>query len=115
MDLAAGSAIAAATTIDAALRDADYSQPAMDVYLEHLDAAFVGFDMDTYAKAPAFLKNPRMYKDYGLLLSDVLYGVYNLDTTPRKHLLATGRDALKSSPVTTRRLAEDAVTAIRAL
>ena len=31
-----------------------------------------------------------MYKQYGELLADVLYGAFNLDTQPRQHLLTGG-------------------------
>jgi ZIP family zinc transporter len=31
----------------------------------------------------------RMYKAYGLVAADVLHGVFDLDTTPRRHLLPT--------------------------
>jgi electron transfer flavoprotein-quinone oxidoreductase len=56
-----------------------------------------------------------MYGDYGRLLSDVLYGVYNLDTRPRKHLLATVMSARKKSSLGIVRLAKDALAAVRAM
>jgi electron transfer flavoprotein-quinone oxidoreductase len=115
MDLAAGSAIAAAKAIDAALRKGDVSQASLNAYPAELARTFVGHDLDTYAKAPAFLENPRMYGDYGRLLSDVLYGVYNLDTRPRKHLLATVMSARKKSSLGIVRLAKDALAAVRAM
>nr|NLD41116.1 FAD-dependent oxidoreductase [Actinomycetales bacterium] len=115
MDLAAGSAIAAATAINRALEAGDFSQAAMDVYRTELDAGFVGADMKTYAKAPAFLENEEMYKDVGRLLADVFHGLYNLDTTPRRHLLAVARDALKRSKLTMTRLARIGWQAVRAL
>lgn len=115
MDLAAGSAIAAATAINRALEQGDFSQAAMDVYRTELDTSFVGADMKTYAKAPAFLENEAMYKDVGLLLADVFHGVYDHDLTPRRHLLAVARAALKKSTLTMRSLAKIGWQAIRAL
>ena len=56
-----------------------------------------------------------MYTAYGQLAADLLYGIYDLDTSPRRHLLATGLRALRRSPVKTRQLAHDAVSAMRAL
>lgn len=115
MDLAAGSGIAAAKAIDTALQQGDFSQASLDAYTAELDATFVGQDMRTYAKAPDFFLNPRMYGDYGRLLSNVLYGVYNLDMKPRRHLLPTVMAALKESPVKAMQLARDAYAAVRAL
>lgn len=115
MDLAAGSALAAAATVEEALETRDVSQTAMDRYRTHLAAGFVQADMTTYAKAPAFLDNPRLYRDYGLLLADVLHGVYDLDLTPRRHLLPTARAALKKTDLTLTRLARDGWAAVRAL
>ena len=115
MDLAAGSALAAATAIHAALEAGDFSQASMDRYLTELRASFVGADMELYRRAPKFLETPRMYRDYGLVLADVLHGVFDLDTTPRRHLLAVARAALKRSGIAVTTLARDGWAAIRAL
>ncbi|MDR1322438.1 MAG: FAD-dependent oxidoreductase [Gracilibacteraceae bacterium] len=115
MDLAAGSALAAAGVVDAALKRGDYSQEALDAYPRELDKIFVGKDMRTFRRAPLFLENPRMYGDYGRLLSDIMYGVYNLDTTPRRHLAAGAGDALKNSPLALLPTIRDALAGVRAL
>ena len=112
MDLAAGSGIAAAKTIHAALGAGDIS---LAGYPAELERCFAGLDMKTFARAPGFLENPRLYKAYGQLAADVLYGVYDLDTSPRRHLLPTGLRALRRSPVKMRQLAGDAVSAMRSL
>lgn len=114
-DLAAGSGIAAAKAIDAALQKGDFSKSSLDKYCEVLDNSFVGKDMRTYAKAPQFLDNQRMYGAYGELLSDVMYGVYNLDTTPRKHMLNVAIDAFKNSPIKLLDVIKDAMAGGRAL
>lgn len=115
MDLAAASAIAAAKAILSALEKNDFSQAAMNEYPKQLDATFAGADLKTYAKAPDFLDNPRMYKDYGLLLADVFYGIYNLDTTPRKHVAAVAWQAFKQSGLKLTAAAGDAWKALGAL
>lgn len=115
MDLAAGSALAAVKAANAALDAGDFSQAAMDRYVTEFNATFVGADMKTYAKAPAFLKTERLYSDYGLLLGDILHGVFNLDTTPRKHLIPTAMAAFKKSGLKITALARDVYTALRAL
>lgn len=115
MDLAAGSGLAAARTIDTALLKGDFSKTSLDAYSVELDKVFVGKDMRTYAKAPHFLENPRMYGAYGQLLSDVMYSVYNLDTTPRQHLLAGAMGAFKKSPLKLLRVVKDMYAGVRAL
>jgi electron transfer flavoprotein-quinone oxidoreductase len=115
MDLAAGSGIAAAKAIDAALAASDYSEKALNSYRAELDGIFVGADLKTYAKAPTFLENPRMYAEYGQLLADVMYGIYDHDLTPRKHLVATAITAVKASKLKLGQLLLDGWAAARAL
>lgn len=115
MDLAAGSAIAAATAIGRALDANDFSQSAMDGYRAELDASFVGADMKTYARAPSFLENPLMYTEVGDLMSDILRGVFGMDLTPRRHLAATVLGALKRSPMSIRQVLGLGVSGVRAL
>jgi electron transfer flavoprotein-quinone oxidoreductase len=114
MDLAAGSAIAAAKVIDAAIDADDVSRAALEAYPVELDRSFVGRDLRTYAKAPAFLENPRLYRDYGPLLADLMHGVFNLDTRPRRHLVRTALTAQRRSPLGLARLARDAFAGVRA-
>jgi len=115
MDLAAGTALAAATAAEAALAAGDFSQAAMDPYPAAVAANWVGKDMKTFTKAPAFLENPLMYREVGLLMADVFHGVFNLDLTPRKHLAATALDAVRQSGIKLTRLARLGASALRAL
>lgn len=116
MDLAAGSARSAAKAIDAALQAKDYSKEVLDKYVVDYKSSFVGKDMATYNRAPAFLENtPEMYGEVGEFVAEILYGVYNLDLTPRKHLLPTIKDAFKKSSLKMRRLAKIGYQAVRAL
>ncbi|GEL46418.1 FAD-dependent oxidoreductase [Cellulomonas hominis] len=115
MDLAIGSAIAAAEGVEAALAAGDVSAAGLAGYRERLLAGTVGQDLRTYAKAPAFLERPRMYGDYGRLLEEIMLDVFRLDGTPRRHLARVARDALRRSPVRLRDLASDALAGVRAL
>lgn len=115
MDLAAGSALAASTAVHAALESGNFSQVAMDRYLSELKSSFVGQDMQTYAKAPAFLERPRMYKDYGRLAAEVFYGVFNHDLRPRRHIMKVAMDAFKASGLRLRDLISDGLAGIKAL
>jgi electron transfer flavoprotein-quinone oxidoreductase len=115
MDLAAGSAVAAAEAIGEALDRKDTSKAALAGYREKLFASYVGQDMKTYAKAPSFLEVERMYKQYGELLANVLYGAFNLDTQPRQHMVKVARKSLARSPLKMRQLIRDGITGARAL
>ncbi len=115
MDLAAGSALAAAKTALEALEAGDYSQAAMDRYQQHLDASFVGADMRTYEPTPKFLECERMYGTYGKLAADVFYGVFNHDLTPRKRLVKVALGAWKASGVKLGTLIRDGLAAVRSL
>ena len=115
MDLAAGSALAAAEAIEKAFQTMDFGQQSMDQYRALLDSSFVGKDMATYAKAPAFLERPRMYKDYGKLAAEVFYGIFNHDLTPRRHIRKVGLDALKASGLKLTQIMGDVLAGIRAL
>jgi electron transfer flavoprotein-quinone oxidoreductase len=115
MDLAVGSAVAAAEAIGDALDQKNTSKAALTAYRDKLFASYVGKDMKTYAKAPGFLEVQRMYKDYGELFANVLYNEFNLDMQPRKHLLKVARESLAHSPVSIRQLVKDGIAGVRAL
>ena len=115
MDLAVGSAGAAAEAIGTALDAKDVSKAGLAGYREKLFASYVGQDMKTYAKAPSFLEVERMYKQYGELLANVLYGAFNLDTQPRQHMVKVARKSLARSPLKMRQLVRDGIAGARAL
>ncbi|MHA6512823.1 FAD-dependent oxidoreductase [Tessaracoccus sp. Z1128] len=115
MDLAAGSGIAAATAISAAITAGDTSAAGLARYDTELDAGFVGQDIKTYARAPKFLESERLYGAYGELLANVMHGVFNVDSSPRKHLAALALHELKKSPVRLGQLVSDGWGAVRAL
>ena len=115
MDLAVASGVAAAAGIGSALEGNDTSKVGLAGYREQLFASYAGQDMKTYARAPSFLEVQRMYKDYGELIGNVLYGAFNLDNQPRQHLAAVALKAFKKSPVKIRHLISDGFAGVRAL
>src|SRR6201997_909450 len=115
MDLAVGSAVAAAEAIGSALEQKDTSKASLAAYRDKLFASYVGKDMKTYAKAPRFLEVERMYKEYGELFANVLYGAFNLDTQPREHIRTMARTSLARSPLTIGQLVKDGIEGVRAL
>ena len=115
MDLAAGSAKAAAEAIDKALKAGDFSQETLEEYTRLVGESFVGKDMATYSGAPKFLENQEMYGEIGQLVANVLHGIYNLDLSPRKKLLPTALAAFKKSKIGALRLAKIGFEAVRSL
>jgi electron transfer flavoprotein-quinone oxidoreductase len=115
MDLAVASAVAAAEAILSALDLGDTSKAGLAGYRRRFFASYAGQDMKTYARAPAFLELERMYTNYGELLANVLYGAFNLDAQPRRHLLSVARKALSQSPLKMRQLVSDGIAGARAL
>lgn len=115
MDLAAESARCAARAANESIEEEDHSQEAMDKYVAYWKESWLGKDMATYAKAPAFLETDEMYGDVGLLLADVFHNLYDHDLTPRRRLVKAALDAVKTSRLSLLRLARIGATAIRAL
>lgn len=115
MDFAAGSGLAAAKTIIKALEKQDFSQSAMDNYRNELNSNWVGKDVKTYKNAPHFLETSRMYEDYGQLLANIFYKVFNHDLTPRKRMKAVAMEAFKESNVKLKNLVRDMFVGLKSL
>ncbi|QOR48369.1 FAD-dependent oxidoreductase [Trueperella pecoris] len=116
MDLAAGSAQAAAAAVHDALEKGDYSRLALRSYTEEYAKTFVGQDMHTFRHAPEFLENdPIMFTKAGPLLADIFHGAYNHDLIPRKHLAKVAIGALRSSGIKATDLLKTGYRALRAL
>ncbi|KTF04749.1 Electron transfer flavoprotein-ubiquinone oxidoreductase [Trueperella bernardiae] len=116
MDLAAGSALAAAKAVHAAIEAGDYSRLALQSYVDEYEASFVGKDMHTYRHTPEFLGNDQlMFGPAGELLADVFYGAYHHDLSPRRHLAKVALDAFKGSGIRVGDLVKTGYRALRAL
>jgi electron transfer flavoprotein-quinone oxidoreductase len=115
MDLAIGSAIAAAHAVDLALTSGDTSADGLAAYRNLLNESFVGQDMRTYAKAPAFLERPRTYTEYGPLAAQVLHDEFDVSPTPRRPLRKVATGALKASSLKLGEVIGDGIAAWRSL
>jgi len=115
MDLAIGSAIAAAQAVMEARAAADFSAQSLSRYKTILDRSFVMADMRTYARAPHFLDNPRLFKDYPELLTNLMTRIYTQNATGKQPARAEARQTLKDSPVSLIDLARDVLEGARAL
>ena len=115
MDLAIGSAVAAADAVADAIGAGDVTQRGLAGYRRRLEQSFVLKDMRTYARAPRFFERAGMYGAYGELAAGVFHDVFALDGVPRRHLLGVARGALQRSGVGVRQLMSDGWAGVRAL
>lgn len=115
MDLAIGSAIAAANTVIEAVQANDFSLNRLKSYPERLEKSFVMQDMRTYARAVNFMTNERMFEAYPELIESIFSGIYRQDAQPKKNLVPTVLQAVKESDVSIFDLIKDALAGGRAL
>lgn len=115
MDLAIGSGIAAADAVLEARKKGDCSAAALKAYQANLEKSFIMKDLQLYAKAPAFMENDRLYKNYPDLVNTLFKNVYTHDLTPKEHLLKTARKAMMESGISLFDLAKDGIKGVRAL
>lgn len=115
MDLAAGSALAAARAIDAALQADDVSAAGLARYPQELASSFVGHDLDTYANAPKLFEEDAMYRTVGPLAQDLFYRIYRHDGTPHQHAAKLAAQAWQNSDLTATEAARIAAKGVAAL
>ena len=115
MDLAIGSAMAAAETVIDAKGRGDFSEPSLAGYQERMDKSSVMADMRTYQRAPHFFQNPRMYTAYPELIENIFTRIYEQEGQPKEHLLPMVMKARKECNVSVFDLLRDAIEGIRAL
>lgn len=115
MDLAIGSAIAAADTVIEAHAANDFSLNQLNSYPVRLEKSFVMQDMRTYARAVDFMTNERMFESYPELISQIFSDIYRQEAQPKKNLVPTVLQAVKKSPVSIFNIIRDALAGGRAL
>jgi electron transfer flavoprotein-quinone oxidoreductase len=115
MDLAVGSAIAAAEAIVEANQRADFSAQSLSAYQQKLDQSFVMADMRTYARAPQFMHNPRLFHTYPEMLVHFMTQMYDQQGQPKEHLVPTLMKSMKQSQVSMFDLMKDLLEGARAL
>lgn len=114
MDLAIASGEAAADAVIAAKKAGDYSKQGLSAYQTALENSFVLQDMKTYAKAPEFMENHRIFGLYPGLVEDMMVNLFSVDGT-------AARPVGKSMIATIKRyggfvqLAKDAWKGVRAV
>jgi electron transfer flavoprotein-quinone oxidoreductase len=94
-NLAIASGIAAAETVIAAKKSANFSRQSLASYQDKLEASFVLKDMEVFKKAPEFLANPRLYKDYPEIACNLANKIFTCDGKPREKMIALLKQATK--------------------
>ncbi len=94
-NLALASGMAAAETIILAQNKSDFSQKTLSVYDEHLKKSSILKDLKTFKKAPHFLENPRLYRQYPELVCELAKKVFTSDGQPRKRTWTLLRQSMK--------------------
>lgn len=86
MDLAIGSAEAAAKAILAAKQNEDFSELGLSLYKQLLDQSFVIKDLQLYQKFPDFMENHRIFKEYPQMIDDMMADLFIVDGQASKPL-----------------------------
>lgn len=115
MDLAIGSAIAAAEAVIRAHESRDFSEQSLAFYHQKLSESFVMADLQTYARAPHFMQNPRLFTVYPQVLRDIFLGIYEQNARPNQHLMTIGRRAVQQNDLSLLDLLKDLWNGARAL
>ncbi len=115
MDLAIGSAIAAAEAVLAAHRSRDFSATSLALYRQKLEESFVMADLKTFSRAPHFMQNERLYSTYPHLLSEAFRQIYQQDASSHQPLSRIAREAVRRSNLSLVDLLKDLWNGGRAL
>jgi len=115
MDLALSSGKSAAEAVLKAKEKNDFSKDSLGVYEQFLEESFVMKDMKTYAGAPSFMKNERMYEAYPEMLVSLMTQIYSHNGQPKEHIIPMAMKSLKESGVSIFNLAGDGLKGVRSL
>jgi electron transfer flavoprotein-quinone oxidoreductase len=94
-NLAVASGIAAAETVIAAKQSKNFTASSLASYQDKLEKSFVLKDMEAFKKAPKFLENPRIYRDYPEITCDLAKKIFANDGKPREKMIKLLKQATK--------------------
>lgn len=114
MDFAIASGEAAAYAVVTAKKVGDYSQQGLALYKTALENSFVLQDLKTYAKAPEFMENHRIFGLYPGMVEDMMVNLFTVNGTPAQPLRQSMLAAVKRHGGVIQ-LAKDAWKGVRAL
>lgn len=82
MDMAIASGEAAARAVLDAKEKSDFSRSALAGYRTRLEENALLHDLKTYRKLPAFLENPRLFRQYPQMAADLMADMFTIDGQP---------------------------------
>lgn len=94
-NFAVSSGVAAAKTVIRAKQTGDFTAKSLSYYKEQLNQSFVLKDLKTFKKAPHFLENPRLYKQYPEFACDLARKIFTNDGQPRRKIWKMARQSME--------------------
>jgi electron transfer flavoprotein-quinone oxidoreductase len=89
MEFALTSGVLAARAVLQAREKNDFSASSLAVYQKFLEDSFVWQDLKTFAQAPHFLDNPRLFDHYPQLAGEILRDLFYIGPEPKQRFFAT--------------------------
>jgi len=115
VDLAIASGMAASEAILRARKAGNYSASSLAVYETLLREHRVTTDLETFARAPFYLKNPRLFSLYPKLLNEIAEKVYSIDGTGQRRLLDIALKEAKAGKISAVKMLFDLLGGARAM
>jgi len=115
VDLAMESGVAAAETIERAHKAGGYSAANLAGYEDRLREHHVLTDLETFARAPDYLKNPRLFTLYPELICALAARVYQVDGGGKSRLLDLALEEARRRKIPLLRTLRDLLGGARAM
>ncbi len=115
VDLAIASGMAAAEAIKRARDAGGYDAARLGVYERLLREHQVTTDLETFARAPFYLKNPRLFNVYPKLLNEIAEKVFTVDGTGQRKIADIALEEAKASKVSAVKMLLDLLGGARAM
>lgn len=93
-NFAIASGVAAAETIIKAKKASDFSTTTLSQYQTRLEQNFVLKDLETFRKAPHFLENPRLYREYPEFICGIAEKIFTNTGQPREKTIKLLKQAM---------------------
>ncbi|HKZ48715.1 MAG TPA: FAD-dependent oxidoreductase, partial [Thermoplasmata archaeon] len=115
VDLAIASGVAAAEALDRARKAGGYAVANLGVYEEILRAYRVLTDLETFGRAPDYLKNPRLFSLYPELVCAVAGRVYGVDGGGQGRILDAALEEVRRRKLPLLRVLRDLIAGARSM
>lgn len=115
VDLAIASGMAASEAVLRARESGGFSAPSLAVYETLLRKHHVTTDLETFGRAPFYLKNPRLFSVYPKLLNEIAEKVYSIDGSGQRRLLDIALEEAKAGKISALQMLLDLLGGARAM